>query len=203
MSLFPSVVTSLAIVCLIWSLATFQPNNAVASPILTNTSNTVLTKKTKENAPTAHKEQTTEQVKKVSNSLYFDKVQISGVTQKTYLNQLPNLWKDFNNNKALQKSLKKNPSKIFVYYRDFSSSYESAIVSIGFDTQEMKPNVNKTNLPTTPFSVLVSRGKYDDSQLKGAWNKIDYRQSVLAVVEVHYLNADSTVDNSEIFVSYK
>lgn len=203
MSLFPSVVTSLAIVALLWSLAAFQPNTASASPILTSNSNTLLTSKIKEEAPVAQKAQILPQVKSVLNHLYFDKVQISGVTQNISLTRLPNLWQDFNDNKALQRNLRKNPSKIFVYYRNFSSTYESATVSIGFDTQEMKLNVNKTNLPTTPFSVLVSRGRYDDSQLKGAWNKIDYRQSVLAVVEVHYLNADSTVDNSEIFVSYK
>lgn len=198
MRLLPSVVTSLAIVCLILLLAASQPNSALESRTKLLQSDSL-----QQQVPVTKVEKALEQDVEVSSDFYFDSVEISGVTQNIPLTQLPNLWLDFNDNDALQSSLKENPSKIFVYYRKFSSSYESAIVSIGFSTLEMKSQVSKTDIPTTPFSVLLSKDKYDNAQLNKAWDKIDYRRNVLAVVEVHHLNTDSSINNSEIFISYK
>ncbi len=200
MSLLPSLLTSVAITCLVWLVAVFQPNIAIASdmPIVERVNKTILIKE----LPVEHKRQAVAQQKKSSDNFKFENVQIAGISQNISLNKVPTLWNDFNDNKTLQNSLKRNPSKVFVYYRDFSSSYESAMVSIGYDAKNVKSKANVINLPTSRFSSLLNKGRYNDIELKQAWQKIDYRKRILAVVEVHYLNTDNTVNSTEIFVSY-
>ena len=124
--------------------------------------------------PVEHKRQAVAQQKKSSDNFKFENVQIAGISQNISLNKVPTLWNDFNDNKTLQNSLKRNPSKVFVYYRDFSSSYESAMVSIGYDAKNVKSKANVINLPTSRFSSLLNKGRYNDIELKQAWQKIDY-----------------------------
>jgi predicted transcriptional regulator YdeE len=197
MNLFPSLITSFVIVSVIWIIAIFQPNAALA-----NDDPKVSTTQSKQAPPIKYKKKTLAKAKNNLPHFNFENVQISGVSQNISLNQLPSLWQEFNENKTTQSSLKKNPSKVYVYYRDFSSDYESGKVSIGYDIKELKEPRNNISLPLIHFLPLLSKGKYDDLQLQQAWEKIDYRKNVTAIVEVHYLNADSSVNNSELFVSY-
>lgn len=199
MSLIPSVFTSFVIVCALWMLAIFQPNFALAN----NADKLSVTVKSNEQTQQIKsKSRVMSQSEKVLSSFHFESVQISAVSQRISLNQIDNLWQDFDRNKALQNSLKKKPSKVYVYYRDFSSDYGSAMVSIGYNSQEIKKPLSKINLPAARFQPILSKGKYDDVQIKQAWEKIDYRKNIAAVVEVYYLNADSLVSSTETFVSY-
>ena len=197
MNLLSSVITSCIIVGVIWAIAAFQPKAEVA-----NDTNTLLFKPEQEQQNTVAIKPELLAVKNAKAGLFFNSIQISAISQKISLNQLPHLWHDFNNNKTLQMSLKKKPSKVFVFYRDFSSDYSSAMVSIGYDSQELKGAISKINLPNMYFQSLLSKGKYNELQMKRAWEKIDYRKRVAAIVEVHSLAQDSSINSSEIFVSY-
>ena len=190
MNLLPSVITSFVITGAIWILAVFQPGTTV----MASDANIL--------SATQNKHELT-QVGEVSTQLTFKNVHISGVSENIPLSQLPNLWQDFNDNKVLQNNLKAPPSRVYVYYRDFSSDYESATTSIGYDINELKSAPDQIKLPITHFEILLNKGKYNDIQIQQAWEKLDYRKNIVAIVEIHYLNADSSVNSSEIFVSYK
>jgi len=198
MNLFSSVISSCAIVCLVWALAVFQPTPAMAS-----STDKLSVTQAKQKLSSVKKTLEQESNSKPASYSHFESVQISGVTQKISLSQMASLWQDFNANSELHSSLKRKPNKVFVYYRNFSSDYESAVVSIGYDTKLLTKFSNAMNLPTSRFESLLGKGEYSDLQLQQAWEKVDYRKDITAIVEVHYLSTDSSVNSSEVFISYK
>ena len=192
----------------VWAIAVFQPAFAVANEttkLLTKqpTTQQSSAKSGEQNLSFEHKQPALAHAEKISIQYNFKNIKISGVTQNISLSQISSLWQDFGDNKKLQSRLKKNPSKVYVYYRNFSSDYESAEASIGYGISELSNPSREIKLPATNFESLLVKGKYTDMQIQQTWKKVDYRKDVVAIVEVHNLNADNSVNSSEIFVSYK
>ena len=68
-------------------------------------------------------------------------------------------------------------------------------------TSDGKPNAN---FPSIKQAVtLLNKGQHDDTELTNAWEMIDFRREVKAVLERHYLNQHGLPDSSELYVYYK
>ncbi len=198
MNLFPSVIFSCVIVFSVWALAVFQPTQATASGI-----DKLSTTQGKQELLLVKNTRVKQNGSELTSYSHFESIQIAGVTQKISLSRMSSLWQDFNANSALQNGLKTKPNKVYVYYRNFSSNYESAVASIGYDIKLLSKPFNVMNLPGSRFEPLLNKNKYNDMQLQRAWEKVDYRKGIVAIVEVHYLNTDSAVNSSEVSISYK
>lgn len=182
-----SVMASAAVVIAVLILALNQPSNALmitAKPLLEEnaTPNRKLVAAKSEITPSA--------------------AGLVGVSQKISLAQLPMLWQAFNDKASLHQLLRKKPSRIYVYYRQFSALYDEATVTIGYDVKELLQPEIQTTLPEMSLQQVVLSDPYQEVQLGNAWQTIDYRQGVQAVVEVHELGADSEIKRSAMFVAY-
>ena len=198
MNLFQSVIMSFFVILIFWGLAALQPNFALASE-----SNEVGLEKSKGGLLLKSNEKTLTKPVGSSTDLPGAEVQISGVSQYIVLNEVSTLWDEFNHHEVLQNSLKKNPTKVYVLYRDFTRTYEKATVTIGYNSQDVKLQINNIYLPSKKLSPLLTKGKYTEAQLRLAWEKIDYRKRVVNVLEIYDLDSDNLISSSEIFVSYE
>lgn len=179
MRLLGSMVVSMILVGVLWGIAWLQPAYA----------------------DSRDKIEKTNEVK--SQKPAFKALAISGVTRKTQLALMPKLWQAFNNKHQLNAQLKRQPEKIYVYYRDFSANYDSAQVTIGYDKADLNKPSNNTLLPELDYQTLLEKRKYSDDELTGAWHQVDYRKGPAAIVEIHYLSNNNEVRKSEMLVAYK
>lgn len=191
MNLFQSLITTALIVTAVWTVALFQPITAIAGE---KTSEETSAKPTQSKV-------VKNQIKSATQP--FKDLAISGISQTIALDQLSQLWLAFNDNKKLHNKLKQNPSKTYVYYQNFSSNYDSAKVTIGYDAKELTMATKPLKLSDAGFELLLKKAKYSNQQLRTAWDNIDYRRTVVGILEVHHLTPESTVSSSEIYVLYQ
>lgn len=130
-------------------------------------------------------------------------ISMAGNTKRLVLTELDSLWQTFNHNRELTASLLRTPSKVYVYYRAFSASYDSALVTIGYDHRELEQQIPVLSINKSQFEPILNQGGYDNATLVMAWQKFDYSRGPTSVLEVHYLLPDGSTEFSELLVSYQ
>ncbi|WP_133405320.1 hypothetical protein [Parashewanella tropica] len=139
-----------------------------------------------------------------NNTSAYTTQAISGLTERVKLLELPSFWADFRKSKAATSQLSKNPSKVFVLYKNISSDFSEATVTIGFDVKEVKNAIGNTPLPpSSAVQQLLPKGKYTNTQLIQGWSKIDYARPIESVVEINYLNSKAEPEATQLFVQYR
>lgn len=197
MNLFYSCVTSVGIVGAVWGLALMQPQQAIARAI----DSEELIEQVEVVSHKATEALSSRQ--SVNKALDFVDVTIVGNTQSTRLTEVSGLISALNNNESVNAKLYQTPSKLYIFYRNFSANYDSATITVGYDKSELVGATSGVTLPEQHFENLLPKGHYSDSSAVKAWQDIDYGKKPQAVIEVHYLNNKGTPEQSEIFVSYE
>lgn len=209
MNLFYSSITSILIVGAIWFVALLQPVAAVA-----NSFDPIKDIAQAEKFGAEREAQTAAAVKKESNKVKsvktqaftgrdFSTIEVIGNTQTAMLSSLDTLLAAFNNNEAVNTKLFQQPSKVYIYYRDFSSAYDSATITVGYNKAELVGANKGVTLPKIKFEPLLEKGEYTNSEIVNGWQKINYGQKPQAVLEIHYLNKDGSIGKNELLVSYE
>lgn len=203
MNLFYSSITSLLIVGGVWFVALLQPNSAYANSYdpqkdLAQEGRNSVTQVSKQ---VKIKELVKEAI--LSKGKSFADLEIVGNTQTTMLSQLGALLAAFSVNESVNTKLYQQPSKIYIYYRNFSPSYDSATITVGYDKSELIGPSTGVDLPAGSFTPLLYKGDYQDADIVNAWQDIDYGKNPQAVLEIHYLNKDGSTAQNELFVSYQ
>lgn len=197
MKLFASILTTTAITGAIWAALHTQPAIADA--------------KTQTNADASENTNANAALVTASN----DKTDMTksgsiiGVTKTVALDSVPQVWALFyeqvesNNNPNLS-TPNVVGNEVIVLYQDITKDFSEAKVTVGFvqnATSDAKPNAN---FPSIKQAVtLLNKGQHDDTELTNAWEMIDFRREVKAVLERHYLNQHGLPDSSELYVYYK
>jgi len=205
MKLVASITTSAAIVTSFWGLALAQTVAATDASVATQESVAAAKLPTQIKTQVSIKE--IEQIKKVPSSqssglVNFQQVAITGISQRVSLNYMASLWQAFDNEKQLHSRLIKKPKKIYVYYRNFSKDYQQADVSIGYLANYVSPVTSVERIDSGSYQTLLTKGHYSDLELTRVWKKIDFRNKVNSVVEVHYLGEHSNPIATEVMVNY-
>ena len=192
MKFIGSLITTGVIATCVWGIALLQLQPAKAMPLGSKTtlevkavqakdvSNTVETAKIKANAD----------------------IKITGVSKHMSVGSVLSLWQTFNNDTALHQQLKMQPSKVYVFYRNFTKSYQEADITIGYLTQEMRQLRNVDTIASGSFDTLLTKGSYSNEEIAAAWKKIDYRNNLNAIVEIHQLDKAGTPIAVELLVQY-
>lgn len=205
MNLFYSSITSLLIVGAIWFVALSQP--AANAGGIDPTKNVADTQVVKATEPAATTKQAPAKAQPVKASLPkrkdFSGIEIVGNTQTTSLSNLDALLVAFSANESINAKLYQQPSKIYIYYRDFSPSFDSAKITVGYNKTELVGPTRGAGLPSVKFETLLNKGDYTDTDIVNAWQNIDYGKNPQAVLEVHYLNKDGSTGKNELLVSYE
>ncbi|WDE09558.1 hypothetical protein [Thalassomonas haliotis] len=195
MGLTNSIFTSFIIIAVVWAAALYQPKIANAFP------------KEAETMTSAHSVKTTQvqQKSKVSTqtALNSNMMTISGVSQTLKLDEISAVWQRFDNNKALYGRLKALPEKIYVYYRDFSSNYQMANVTIGYDQETLSGSSDSVAVNMARYNTVLAEKHHSKAQVLAAWQNIDYSKAVDSVLEVHSLDKTSQIVATTMLVSYK
>lgn len=204
MNLFYSCVTSVGVVGAVWTLAFMQPQQAVAGAIDSEKlveQVEVLAAETKQNEPL----QVVEAVdkSKAKNTSIFDGIEIVGNTQSATLSDLNSLMEAFNNNASINAKLYQTPSKVYIFYRNFSANFDTATITVGYNSSELIGKSTGVKLPAERFDNILPKGNHTGAESLQAWQDIDYGKNPQAVIEVHYLNKDGMTAQSELFVSYE
>lgn len=197
MKLFGSLITTSLIVAMVWGVALLQLKPSTAQAIETqNTTNSVVDKATAKKPVPAKisKPQVTK-----AGVLGNVAISISGVTERINLNDISSLWTKFEKASLLHQRLIKQPKKVYVYYRKLSDDYKTADVTIGYNSELISPSSNNEVIPNAKYHTLLANGVHSEQEIANTWQKIDYQQSNISVVEVHYLASGSV----EVSVSYK
>lgn len=202
MNLFYSSITSVLIVGAIWFVALLQPTEANAESF--DPAKSAATEQTPEIVEESKPVVKAEPVKvKKPMRRDFSGIEIIGNTQFAKLTELDSLLLAFNANESVKAKLYQQPSKVFIYYRDFSSSYDSANITIGYNKTELVGPGRGVGLPASRFEALLKKGKYSDADTVKAWQNINYRNNPQSVLEIHYFNKDGSMGDSELLVSYE
>ncbi|MRI34918.1 hypothetical protein EOPP23_18240 [Endozoicomonas sp. OPT23] len=181
MNLTNSIITSAAIVLSAWSLVMFQPIPSNAMD---------LTEASEAAAPPAFK--------------LFTAHSITGVTQKTALNSVNLIWDKFSRDSKLQGKLKKQPVTIFVLYRNISKNFQSADITIGFDSRDLTDQMRPVSLASpSDYEVLLPTGKHSSNSITDAWNKLNYQKDIQSVLEIHTLDKESQPLDVQVLVNYQ
>ncbi|MCF2857241.1 hypothetical protein L1286_07160 [Pseudoalteromonas sp. SMS1] len=198
MKLAGSILLSSAIVFTVWGVALLQPTpaRAITAPAPPTTS--AQSKPIANNVAVVSPEKTNRHTVK-----QFDELVIEGNTATLATSQVEQLWRELSNNKRLNQKLLRNPTTIYVYYRDFSANYDSATVTVGYATTDLSHTKAATTIASAKYGNLLKKKKYTPSQLSKAWQEIDYRRNLEHVIEIHYLSENSEVLATEVLVNYK
>lgn len=207
MNLFYSSITSALIVTGVWFAAVSQPSAAIAGSFDPDKNMAAIddsNQSTQNEKLTKQKASVVENKKlEMSEGQDFSEIEIIGNTQTTMLSKLEGLLAAFTNNESVNTKLYQQPSKIYIYYRKFSPSYDSATITVGYNKTELIGPSTGVDLPAIGFEPLLKKGIYQDEELVNAWQNIDFGNSPQAVLEIHYLNKDGSTAQNEIFVSYE
>ncbi|WP_438462579.1 hypothetical protein [Marinomonas sp. PE14-40] len=191
MKLFASILTAGAITGSIWGLVLFQPVMAESA-------------KPDELQPGVSMTQAHTQVEtKLPN---IDRQYLNGVTKSIALESMSALWGEFEGEWVEQNKLPENLNRIVVLYQDLNSDFTQATVTIGYVTPKQTTSKDLIALPVLGKGnedVLASRGQYSVSEFIDAWGRIDFKKSVDALVEVHYLSPQGQPESSQLSVYYK
>ena len=209
MSFINAVITSCFVVALFTAIALFQPTyatDASHSPDIakekSNTSFTGSALKTVTKSPVTRVTGAASVDKPVAKFPFSDKA-IVGITKRVALSNIDSLWLAFDNQDALHNQLKGYPDTVYVYYRDFSSDYSSAQVSVGYPADMFAIPTGKVTLPKGNYITLLPPKKYSDKQLFAIWENIDFRRNINALIEIHQLSKGGDVVSSQILIAYQ
>lgn len=213
MKLFGSVVTTLLIVGGVWCLALFQQNIAQAMQMsdevesLVNVSSTskgeqpaVVSVKPVEQKITTEPKRVIKGIKVMPQPKVFS---ISGVHKRIQLNEISQLWAEFNGAAGLQQSLKDYPRAVYVLYSAVAKDYQAANVTIGYYVEELKHYDHSYTVNMKRHQPLLKTGQYNVLQLADAWERIDYNRPLDTVLEVHQLERSGQIRSTQLFVSYQ
>ena len=203
MKLFGSLLTTGLIVASVWFIASLQiataSNPAAASEqAAPKKEANQLHASTKTNTA----EPDTQKPTKKHNKSSLLALNIAGVSEHISLSSATKLWQRFEQKTLLHAKLTKQPSKIYVYYRNFGQNYQSADVTIGYNAEIINPVAGSTAKLNGQYQRLLQKGSYNTAELTTAWEKIDYRQKIHSVVEIHYLDNNSQPTSTEVLVKY-
>lgn len=114
------------------------------------------------------------------------------------------LWTEFEEQLTDLDQITMTTDSVVLLYRNINSDFTRAHITIGFIVMQHAPEPKDIELPSTQeYQQLLSRGPYSDSDMEGAWEEIDYRRPIDAVVETHYLNPLGQEELSQLVVYYK
>lgn len=206
MKLLASLLTTTAITASIWGALQVQPAIAKIGPLAA--ADTLVSNTSGTDTSAADTSVTRES----SFDAAFDMNQsgaLIGVTKIVPLESVPQVWASFyeqvetkTNNQLSAANVVGN--EVIVLYQDIARDFSEAKVTVGFrqkTSSDVKPNARFSSLNTAVS--LLNKGKHDDMALTSAWEMIDYRRDVEAVLERHYLNQHGLPDSSELYVYYK
>ena len=210
MKLFGSLLTTGLIIGFVWGVALLQVPSAQANTAEEKASSSadpipsLPQKIAKRDINSRSKEGSRElsAAKANSQKTSFSDLAITGVNKRISLDNIALLWQTFDAKTLLHARLIKQPSKVYVYYQNFSKDYQSADVSIGYFADIVKPSTQATAQINGDYQQLLSKGAYTTDELTTAWQKIDYRKRVHSVVEVHYLDKNNQSISAEVLVNY-
>ncbi|MDK9737408.1 hypothetical protein KI655_08850 [Vibrio sp. D404a] len=196
MKLLASLLTTTAITASIWGALQVQPAIAKIGPMAATDTSAADTSVTRES----------------SFDAAFDINQpgaLIGVTKTVALSSVPQVWVSFyeqveagTNDKLSAANVVGN--EVVVLYQEITPDFSEAKITVGFRqkaSSDVKPNARFSSL--NKAVSLLNKGKHDDMTLTSAWEMIDYRRDVEAVLERHYLNQHGLPDSSELYVYYK
>lgn len=193
MKLFASLLTTVGITGVVWGLLHIQPAIADASteqPITESSTNNASKKQSSDVKPQA-----------TANTTY-----LQGLSKTIPLEDVPELWVDFYQNLEANDEEIALQQKVIVIYKDISSDFSEATVTIGFPTQQSTSNKNSTSIKVPSKSkgtLLLSQGEHTEQQLALAWEGIAVLKEVDMVIEHHQLNQHGLPDSSALYVYYK
>ncbi|MCO7197494.1 hypothetical protein [Pseudoalteromonas sp. OANN1] len=214
MKLFGSLLTTGLIITCVWGIALLQVPSAEANTISVPVQSASKEIETLEETAKQVKQNISSNVKVKSSEINEQKSEtsrhknnlsnltITGVSERVSINNIASLWQSFDDKTLLHTRLMEKPNKVYVYYRNFSKDYQSADVSIGYAADIIKPSTKATTQINGNYQQLLIKGAYTTTELTKAWQKIDYRQRVHSVVEVHYLDKNSQPIATEVLVKY-
>ncbi|NMP33129.1 hypothetical protein HII17_16340 [Thalassotalea sp. M1531] len=204
MKLFGSLLTTGLIIGSVWSIALLQIPEANSAPA--QSAQEKVTKPVKQTIDSNVKIRSSEFIvqkpKDSSTEISLTNLNITGVGERIALNNIAQLWQTFDDKTLLHARLINQPNKVYVYYRNFGKNYQSADVSIGYLANMVKPSSKATAQIAGKYQQLLAKNTYTTAELATAWQKIDYRQRVHSVVEVHYLDKNSQPISAEVLVKY-
>ncbi|MCZ8502977.1 hypothetical protein O9853_22395 [Vibrio lentus] len=198
MKLFASLLTTVGITGAVWGLLHIQPAIADASteqPIAELSTNKSPISKPPTNKSVEVKQQAT------ANTTY-----LQGLSKTIPLADVPNLWVDFYQQLGANDKDIEQQQKVIVIYQDISLDFSEATITIGFPTQQSKPNKNKflIKIPNkAKGTLLLGKGEHTEQELAHAWEGIAILKEVDMVIEHHQLNQHGLPDSSELYVYYK
>ena len=116
---------------------------------------------------------------------------IAGVNSRIALVDIGALWIEFSENRHLERALSTNTFDVYAIYRQFNASYSVADVSIGYELAALNDSVTSTQiLPAGKRYTLLAPGHYQNIDIVAAWENIDYRRGLVAVIETRHFNGD-------------
>ena len=120
-----------------------------------------------------------------------DTLSIAGVNRRIALVDIGALWIEFGENRHLERALSTNTFDVYAIYRQFNASYSVADVSIGYELAALNDSVSSTQtLPTGKRYTVLAQGHYQNIDIVTAWENIDYRRGLVAVIETRHFNGD-------------
>lgn len=116
---------------------------------------------------------------------------IAGVNRRIALVDIGPLWLEFSENKHLERAISTDTFDVYAVFSKFNASYSVADVSIGYDLTALNDSVASTYmLPKGKRHTLLVPGHYQNIDIVGAWENIDYRRGLIAVIEKRHFNGD-------------
>lgn len=128
-------------------------------------------------------------------------IEITGISRTISLTDVDMLWQEFTKIGHLERAINSTNFDVYAVYSMFNTSYNEAKVMIGYDMNAMNDSVIATaRLPMGKRSSLLAAGKYNATELMNAWQNIDYRRGLVAVIEKHHFVGDvETISLSAIY----
>lgn len=208
MNLFASILTSIIIVIAVWFGAMYQPTSAYAEMIIPSTTTETIKNTvevvTKNDSPLITLKVASNKTEKAikqrpdNTPVNF----IAGVKRHMAINNIDQLWNDFESNEVLHAKLESYPTAIYVLYRNFSKNFKNADIIIGYNNRELNVQHDTVALPKGRYQTVTNGSKLSSKQLAKAWDKLDFSQDVV-IVEKHQLNRNADVINISMQVLYK
>ncbi|MGB1297536.1 MAG: hypothetical protein ACPG8A_04630 [Psychrobium sp.] len=117
--------------------------------------------------------------------------EIVGITRSIELQNINALWQEFGNISHLERALITSKFSIYAVYSEFNATYSKATVTIGYDRAALNGSAGiSQRLPTGKKHMLLPQGHYSNFAIVDAWQGIDYRRGLVAVVEQRHFNSD-------------
>lgn len=207
MKLSLSIVTTIIIALVVWLIMLWQPpeswsNDAVSYEKLlaltaNNQTETMPSKKPASSSDTMVNASDVKQ----SNAFQQDTVDIVGLNRRISLVDISKLWREFTDKKHLERAISTDTFDVYAVFSQFNASYSVADVSIGYERAALNDSaVTTQTLPTGKRFTLLSQGHYSNVDIVAAWENIDYRRGLIAVIEKrHFSGDDETVSLQAIY----